>query len=171
MGIVTAVHHVGYNWSAFVQARGITWPVAVSGVVVCATVIAAGIPLMYSHGPLGLAYAFAIGECVSLAIRGVWLTRFFEGVSILTQLWRGLAPAALAAGFVLLERALLGADGTPAHAIAVLLMYLLVCVGATYLLERRLLREAVGYMLSRRDADVAAGGELTAPVLVPAVSE
>ena len=62
MGIVTAVHHVGYNWAAFVKARGTTWPIAISAVLVTAVTLAAAIPLMYSHGLLGLGIAFVIGE-------------------------------------------------------------------------------------------------------------
>src|SRR5205807_3998247 len=50
MGVASAVNHVGYNWAAFVKARGMTWPIAVSAVLVSATTIGAAIPLMESNG-------------------------------------------------------------------------------------------------------------------------
>ena len=92
MGIVTAVHHVGYNWSAFVRSRGVTAPIAIAGAVVSLTVIAAGVPLMYADGLVGLGIAFAIGEAVALLIRGYIIARFFRGVRWLQHLLRGFAP-------------------------------------------------------------------------------
>jgi O-antigen/teichoic acid export membrane protein len=150
MGLVTAVNHVGYNWSAFVRARGVTWPMAVSAAIVSVVVIAAAVPLMYSVGLVGIGYAFAIGECVSLIIRGLVMARFFTGVSLLRHLLRAFAPTAVAALPVLAWRALNGAEHTPAAAVAVFIVYLLSTVAATVALERPLLDEAVGYLVSRR---------------------
>ena len=150
MGIVTAVHHVGYNWAAFVKARGTTWPIAISAVLVTAVTLAAAIPLMYSHGLVGLGIAFVIGEVVGFAIRGIWIARFFTGVRILTQLARAFAPAAIAALPVLLIRAAAGSDHSPGIAIAMFVLYVLTAIAATAVLERPLLREAAGYMIGER---------------------
>jgi len=150
MGVVTAVHHVGYNWSAFVRARGITWPMAVAGAAVSLTVIAAGVPLMYSHGLLGLGIAFALGEAVALAIRGYVMVRFFTAVRILPQLWRGFAPTLIAAAPVLAWRATTGPERSAAAALAMFGAYLLITVAATLALERPLLHEALGYLARKR---------------------
>jgi O-antigen/teichoic acid export membrane protein len=155
MGIVTAVHHVGYNWSAFVRARGITWPMAVAGALVSLTVIAAGVPLMYADGLIGLGIAFAIGEVVSLLFRGYMMVRFFAAVSIVPQLWRGFAPTLLAATPLLAWRALYGPEHTALAAIAAFAIYLLATVVATTALERPLLHEAFGYLLRRRRPQLA----------------
>ena len=149
MGIVTAVHHVGYNWFAFVKARGITWPVAVQAVAMTAVVIGAGIPLMYSHGLVGLAVAFALGEALGLVLRGIVLARFFEGVGIFRQLLRAFAPTAIAAVPVLALRAVWGPEQSLAAALAMLALYAAVTVLATFALERPLLLEAVGYLRRR----------------------
>lgn len=149
MGIVTAVHHVGYNWAAFVKARGTTWPIAVSAVLVSAAMIAAAIPLMYSDGLLGLGIAFAIGEAVAFAVRGFWVARFFTGVRILSQLWRGFAPTMIAAGVVLATRAVLGAEHQLGPAIAMFAIYVLCTIMATIALERPLLTEAVAALMRR----------------------
>ena len=114
MGLVTAVHHVGYNWCAFIKARGITWPMAVQAVIVTAVVIGAGIPLMYSDGLVGLAVAFAIGEAVALLTRSFVIARFFNGMRILRHLLRAFAPTVLAAVPILGLRPLVGPERTPA---------------------------------------------------------
>jgi O-antigen/teichoic acid export membrane protein len=150
MGIVTAVHHVGYNWAAFVKARGMTWPIAISAVLVSAVTLAAAVPLMYSHGLVGLGIAFAIGELVGFAIRGIWITRFFTGVRIFRQLGRAFAPAVIAALPVLLIRAAVGSDRSLGIAIAMFALYVLTTIAATAVLERPLLREAAGYMVGKR---------------------
>jgi O-antigen/teichoic acid export membrane protein len=158
MGIVTAVHHVGYNWFAFVKARGITWPVAVQAVAMTAVVIGAGIPLMYSHGLVGLAIAFAIGEAVGLILRGIVLARFFEGVGIFSQLLRAFAPTAIAIVPILALRALWGPEQSLAAALAMLALYVALTVLATFALERPLLVEAVGYLRRRSGPTTAVVG-------------
>jgi hypothetical protein len=145
---------VGYNWSAFVKARGLTWPIALVGVTVSTVTVGAAVPLMYSNGVIGLAYAFVIGEAVGLVIRGVVLARFFEGVSILSHLARAFAPTTIAAIPVLLLRASHHLDNSLGAAILMFSLYIATTVAATWALERPLVREAVGYMV-RRSPQVA----------------
>lgn len=149
MGLVTAMNHVGYNWSAFVKARGTTWPIAVSAVLATAVVVGSGIPLMHSDGVTGLALAFAVGEVVAFGIRGIWMARFFTGVRILSHLMRAFAPTMLACLPVIFLRVVVGEEQTLPSAVAVFALYTACTVGATAALERPLLREAVGYMLHR----------------------
>jgi O-antigen/teichoic acid export membrane protein len=156
MGVVTAVHHVGYNWSAFLKARSITWPMAVAAVIETAVVIGAGVPLMYSSGIVGLAYAFALGEAVSLLIRSFVLERFFEGVQILPHLLRAFAPTVVAALPVLCLRALAGPEHGLAAALGVFVFYIALTALATLALERPLLLEAFGYLSRRTRPAVAA---------------
>jgi O-antigen/teichoic acid export membrane protein len=155
MGIVTAVHHVGYNWSAFVKARGTTWPIAATGVVVVAVVMGAAIPLMYSDGLLGLGYAFALGEAVGLLLRGLVMARFFNGIRILPHLLRAFAPTLVAAMPVIALRILVGREQTLLAAIAVFALYVALTALATFVFERPLLREALGYVLPRREGAIS----------------
>lgn len=152
MGLVTAVHHVGYNWSAFVKARGTTWPLAVSGVVVNSVVVGSSIFLMRRYGVTGLGLAFALGEAVGFVIRGVWLARFFTGVRILSHLMRAFAPTILACIPIILLRQVAGEEQTLLAAAAVFALYVGLTLAATALLERPLMREAVGYMLRRANS-------------------
>ena len=158
MGAVTAVHHVGYNWSAFVKARGITWPIAVQAVAVTAVVIGTGIPLMYDHRILGLAYAFALGEAVALVTRGFVIARFFDGVQILPHLLRAFAPTVVAALPVLGLRWITGDEHSLLASASVFTLYVVVTAGATWMLERPLLVEALSYLVRRQRPAVAVAG-------------
>jgi O-antigen/teichoic acid export membrane protein len=145
MGIVTAVHHIGFNWTAFFRARGVTRPVAVSGLVTSAAVIGAGIPLMESDGVVGLGWAFAIGEVASMIVRMRYLGSLFAGFNPLLHMARAIWPTAIAAGAILALRAAGASDATLALAVGQLVIYLVVTAVATVAFERQLLREAFGY--------------------------
>jgi O-antigen/teichoic acid export membrane protein len=168
IGVVTAVNHVGYNWAAFVKARGTTWPIAVGALVNVGILIGAGIPLMYAEKLVGLGLAFALGGVGVLVVRGIWMRRFFLGVSLVRQLLRAFMPTALAVLPVLALRAGLGVEHNLAAAGAVLALYVAVTLAATARLEGPLLREALGYMVSRAKPAAgpssAAAGDLPAPV-------
>lgn len=150
MGLVTAVHHVGYNWSAFFRARGETRPIAVLAVVPVAVFIAAGVPLMYGVGLVGLGYAFALSELVALVMRAILLGRLFEGFRPLSHLLRAFQPTLVAAVPVLALRTALGAEQTLLGALALFGLYVLLTIVATVGFERRLLEEAWGYLAARR---------------------
>jgi O-antigen/teichoic acid export membrane protein len=150
LGVVTAVHHVGYNWAAFVKARGTTWPIAVSALVGATVIIGSSIPLMYTYHLVGLALAFAFGELAGFSVRGIWISRLFTRVSILTQLLRAFAPTAIATAPILALRGIAGTEKTLPAAIAVFTFYVIATIVATLALERPLLREAFEYMLRRR---------------------
>lgn len=151
IGAVTAVGHVGYNWSAFVKARGQTWPIAATGAIVATATIAAAIPLMFRYHLIGVGYAFAIGQAVAMVARGVIVARLFNGVRLLTHLLRSLAPTAVAALAVLAVRGFAARDATPGAAIAVFFLYILVTAAATICFERALVLEAWSYLSRRRE--------------------
>lgn len=149
IGLVMAVDHVGYNWGAFVKARGNNWPIAFAAVPSVVVVLGVAIPLMYSRGLVGLGYAWAIGEVVTLAVRGIVLRRFFSGVRILRHLLRAFAPTLLAVVPVLVIRAAAGQEQTLLAAIAMLVAYVSLTVVATVALEGPLLREAISHLMRR----------------------
>jgi hypothetical protein len=121
-------------------------------------VIGAGIPLMYSNGLLGLAYAFAIAEAVGLVARGIVMARFFHGVRILRHLLRAFAPTVFASVPILALRVLTGPEPGAAAALAVFSLYIALTVLATLLLERPLLAEAIGYVRRRQRPTSAVAG-------------
>jgi UDP-N-acetylmuramyl pentapeptide phosphotransferase/UDP-N-acetylglucosamine-1-phosphate transferase len=117
------------------------------------TFCAVALPLMATDGLDGLAIGMAATAAVSLVARSLYLTTFFDGFQMLTQLARAAWPVLPAVGLVLAVRALAGGRRTLGIALAELALYVLAVVVVTTLAERALLREALGYL--RRGARVA----------------
>jgi O-antigen/teichoic acid export membrane protein len=148
-GVVAAVSQIGFNWDDYFMARSKTVPVAVVNVAAAAATLGIGIPLMFAHGLTGLAIGIAAGTTVDLALRAWYLSRLFEGFALVRHALRAVLPTLPAVAVVLLIRMLESGPRTAAMAAAELVIYTLVTVLATWFLERKLLREAAGYLLSR----------------------
>jgi O-antigen/teichoic acid export membrane protein len=140
-GVLAAVNHVGFNWSAFWRARGDTRPLAITAGVTTVAFCAATLPLLLTDGLHGLAIGMAVMVGASLAMRAYYLTRLFEGFRPLRHALRGLGPTVPAALVVLGVRAAGGAGP-----IAEFVLFVAVFAAATVALERPLLREAAGYL-------------------------
>ena len=149
-GVLAAINHVGFNWSAFFRARGDTKPMAVLAAVMTVTFLAGTLPALLTWGLDGLAGGMALLIAVSLAGRAYFLTRLFAGFSPLRHALRGLAPTVPAAALILGARALDLAGPTAARAAAELAAFVLVCALTTVWFERPLLREVGGYLRERR---------------------
>jgi PST family polysaccharide transporter len=147
-GLIAALNHIGFNWSAFYRARGDTRPLAVWAPIVTATFLVTAIPGMAIWGLDGFAVGMAIMALVSLIVRTIYLRRLFRGFRMLPHAARALAPTVPAAGIVLLARLLVD-DRSVGVALAELVAYALVTVAATLVFERPLLREVRGYLGGR----------------------
>jgi PST family polysaccharide transporter len=145
-GVLTAINHVGFNWSAFWRARGETKPLAVTAVVTTLAFLGGTLPLLIAEGLEGLAWGMAIMIAASLAMRAYYVTRFFEGFKPWRHALRGLGPTVPPAAAVLGVRALGGFGDSLGGALGELGVFLAVFVAATVVLERALLREAAGYL-------------------------
>jgi PST family polysaccharide transporter len=152
MGVVTAVRHVGFNWHAFYRARGDTRPIAASAVIGLIVFVGAAVPLMYAHGLVGLAWAFAVAEAAALAIRSFYLRRLFPGFRMTGHFLRALAPTAAVAALILAVRTLESGERTAVEAAAELGGYVLLVTVASVASERALLREALALVRRRRPA-------------------
>ena len=149
-GVAAAVNHVGFNWSAYFRARGETRPMAVAAVASLVTFLAVGLPLLFQFGLRGFAAGIAAQGLVHLAVRAFYLQRLFHGFGFVRHAARAFAPSVPAVAVVLLVRALDGADRTLALALGELGLYVAVTAAATWYLESRLVREALGYLGARR---------------------
>ncbi len=81
-----------------------------------------------------------------VAVRMVYLFRLFPALRIVSHVARALAPTVPATAVVLVAREVFDGSRTPARAIAELVVFLVVVLLATLVLERRLLAEAIGYL-------------------------
>lgn len=148
-GLIAALNHIGFNWSAFYRARGDTRPLAVWAPITLLAFLAFALPGMIVWGLDGFAVGMALMALVSLAVRTVYLRRLFRGFRMLPHALRAVAPTVPAVAAVLAVRALVDSRSL-GIALGELAIYLAVTVAATFWFERALLREAIGYLAGRR---------------------
>lgn len=162
-GLVAAIGHVGFNWTAFHRARDRTRPIAVATWVALASYAVGPIPLLVIDGLEGYSIGIVGAGLVQLLVRGHYMRALLPGFGMARHTLRAVLPTLPAAGAVLLAR--LVEPGTPrgwARAIGELVLYLAVTAVATWLAERELLREARGYL--RRPVAAAGRDAAAAPV-------
>lgn len=145
-GVIAAINHIGFNWSAYYRARGDTRPIAVVTAVTAIAFAASAIPLLILHGLEGLAIGMGLMCFVNLCGRFIYLTRLFPGFAIARHIARAIPPTVPAALAVLAVRAASPGARSLLQAVSELVLYLAVTALSTYVLERALLREAIGYL-------------------------
>jgi O-antigen/teichoic acid export membrane protein len=144
--ISVAIDQLGYNWKAFVRARGWTRPIAWWSVIIMATWLAAGIPSILVFGLPGFGYGIVALAVASVITRSVIMRRILPGFSMIPHAIRAVAPLVPAVAVVFAARALEKGPRRPADAIAELVLFFGVSAVVTVAAERRLVREIVGYL-------------------------
>lgn len=147
-GLTAAANHIGFNWSAFLSARGNTRPMAVMGPVVLAAFLAVPLPLLIAFELDGYAAGIAFMTAVSLAVRTHFLKQLFPRFRFTSYALRAVAPTVAPVAMVLLLRAAVPGDSL-ARAIAELAAYVALTAACTWAFERPLLREALSYVRAR----------------------
>jgi O-antigen/teichoic acid export membrane protein len=147
-GLTSASHQLGFNWNAFYNARGNTRPLLVVTVAVMVSFLASAIPLTIGYGLDGMGYAVVVMTVVGLVARTYYLVRLFPGFRMFAHVVRATGPTVPAVGVTLLMRAGLGYPHSALAAAAEVLAYVVVTLGATWFMERALLREVLGYLRS-----------------------
>jgi O-antigen/teichoic acid export membrane protein len=151
-GVTAAINHIGFNWTAFYRANGLTKPIAVVTLLALVTFCATSVPLIFSDGLNGFAIGIGAMTVVALVARFYYLARLFPALGILRHCVRAIAPTIPAAAAVLLLRAAMNEDRTLDLALFELAVYIAVTIVMTWLLERPLLREARSYLRRPRPA-------------------
>jgi O-antigen/teichoic acid export membrane protein len=151
-GLAAAVNHVGFNWTAYLRARGETRPIAAANLVATAVFLVAGIPLLLAFGLPGFAIGIALQGLAGLVMRAYYLQRIFPGFDFLRHAARSFLPTVPAAGAVLLLRLAEPSHRTLALALIELVLYAAMTVLGTWYLESGLLREAVRSVRGERPA-------------------
>lgn len=148
-GAAAGLHQIGFNWDAYMRARGDTRPLAAVGLLAGAVFLASTVPLVFIYGLDGFAAGMAIMTFATFIGRSVFLTRVFPGLNMVRLTARALAPTVPALGAVLLMRLAEPSHRTVGVALAELSVYTVVTLAATWAFERDLLREAIGYVRRR----------------------
>ena len=150
LGVAAAFEQLGYNWFSFFRARGDSRPQAIESAVMVAGFLVFAVPALFIWGFWGFIAGRVAGTLVQLAVRQAYLRRLFPKVNLAAIGARALAPVlAGAAAAVGLRLALWGGDRTAVQAIAELALFVGVTGLATWLTERLLLRELLGYLRTR----------------------
>jgi PST family polysaccharide transporter len=164
-GILAAVNHIGFNWSAFFRARGDTRPI---GRVALLNVVVFGIPAAFltnSYGMHGFEASLAIMTAFTLGARMWYLRRVFKGFRVWLHCLRAVAPTLPAVAITLGVRALWSGPRTIQMAIAEIVVYSVTTIAFTWLFERRLVREMLGYVRRRAEARVPAADPAPEPAV------
>lgn len=149
-GATAALSHIAYNWDAYMRATNRTRPLAVASIASMLTFVALGIPLLLAFELRGLAIGILLQTIANIGVRVYYLNQLFAGFSYLRQALRAFLPVLPAIVLVLLMRIVQSGERMGAMALVELTLFCAVVVGATWMLERRLLREAVSYLRARR---------------------
>ncbi|WP_205695916.1 oligosaccharide flippase family protein [Conexibacter sp. SYSU D00693] len=163
-GVAAAIGHLGFNWTAYFMARADTKPIAVHSVSAAAAFLAIELPLILAYGLRGVAIGTVAVVAVSLLVRWLFLRRLFTDFRLGRHALRALWPAVPGVVLVLAARALETGERTALEATLELVLYGVVTVAVTVLSERRLLREAIGYL---RPQAPPAGGPAAPPATSP----
>jgi O-antigen/teichoic acid export membrane protein len=149
-GIVAALGHIAFNWDAYMRATGQTRAIATASVASMVSFLVIGLPLLFKFGLSGLAAAVAVQTAANVICRAYYLRRLFNGFDYLSHAMRAILPTIPAVAAVLLIRVVEAGQRTLAMAIGELVIYVLLTIAATWVGERTLLAEAVGYVRGRR---------------------
>ena len=152
---VAAFSHIAFNWTAFHRALDRTRPIAVATWIGLASYAGIVIPLIISDGLRGYAYGIVAAGAIQLVVRGWFMQRLLKGFDAVAHALRATLPTIPAAGLVLLARVAEPWHRSAGLAVAELVLYLVVTVAATWVLERGLLLEAIGYLRRRTQPAVA----------------
>jgi O-antigen/teichoic acid export membrane protein len=155
VGVVSAVGHVAFNWDDYVRLEGDTKPIAKYAWITLVSWGVAPIPLMLADGLRGYSIGILVVAAFTLFMRAYFLRRMFSGFAMLPHMLRSLAPAVPAVAAVLAVRALDPWDRTGFVVLGEIALYLAVTATVTWLAERELLREALGYLRRRPEPSAA----------------
>lgn len=154
-GINGALNQIGFNWTAFFRARGDTRPIAIVSVFGAFSALAIAVPLLVTDGLTGLGVGLCIATTLTVSVRLWYLRRVFPRLPLLGHIARGIGPTVPAVATALVIRLLHPGSGTAAWVAVEAVAFALVAIGASYISQRKLLREAIGY-LRRRTAPAVA---------------
>ena len=146
-GPIAAFNQIGFNWTAFFRAIGDTRPIAVAGLAMAIAVSAIAVPLLFTDGLSGYAVGMGIAAAVLVIVRLVYLRRLFSLAPILSNVARGMFPAAVAVtGAAGLRAALWGGQRPEGQALLELAVFAAIALAVTLVSQRGLVREFRGYL-------------------------
>jgi hypothetical protein len=118
---------------------------AVGAVVISAGMAIIALPLLATVGLTGFAVGLAVANLLLIATRVGYLRRMFPGLPIIRNAASAALPTLPAAALVLALRVVEGSPTGP-EALSQVALFLVTVILSTLVLERRLVRETIGYL-------------------------
>ena len=146
IGLIVGATQIAFNWSLIMRATNNTKPMFFASLVRLTTFAVVMVPALLTLGLTGYIIGLAATVVTQIMVRGYFLGKLFKGFKVVRHSLRAIAPVAPAAGAVLLVRLLVGGDRTPALVLGEVVLYALLTIGFTLLLERRLIKEMGSYL-------------------------
>lgn len=154
VGAVSAIGHVAFNWDGYIRALGDTRPIARYAWIGLLGWAVGPIPLMFLDGLRGYGLGLIVVTALNIAMRAYFMRQVFPGFGIVGQALRAMAPTVPAVAAVLVLR-LVEPDERTLLILAVELgLYFGLAALLTWMTEKVLLREAVGYLRRGRSRGI-----------------
>ena len=154
-GVVVAVGHIGFNWDDYFRARADTKPIRNTAVAAAVSFVVVGVPLTLTDGLQGLGFGIGFQALATMVYRAYYLKKLFPGFKFMRHAVRACVTVAPATALILLLNTVMTGKRTLPIAIGELAVFLGVTAATTWVVEGSLLREAMGYMLERRQPTAA----------------
>jgi O-antigen/teichoic acid export membrane protein len=149
VALTCGIGQIAFNWTVFMRALDHTRPLFWASLVEVGIFLAVSVPAILLFGLTGYAIGFAVSTAVQIAVRAHFMRVVVGGTRVLRQIVRSIAPIVPAAAIVLALRALPLGDRTLARALGELALFVAASVVCTYLFERKLVTELLGYVRGR----------------------
>jgi O-antigen/teichoic acid export membrane protein len=146
MGLSAALGQVAFNWAVFLRAINHTRPIFIASLAQVVVFLGVAIPAMFAFGVVGYAVGFAAMTVSQVALRAWYMHRLFRGFSAFQQFLRSVAPTVPSVVVVLALRAAHVIADRASLVLVELCAFALVAAGSTYLVERELILELIGYL-------------------------
>jgi len=148
LGVIAGLGQLAFNWSVFMRATNRTRPMFVASLLNVASFALVSLPLMLEFGLTGWAIGFGTASLVQIVARIYFLRSLFPRFDIVRHTVRALAPAVPPVAVVLGVRAVTD-ESSAAWVLGELALFVVATLISTYLFERQLIREMVGYLRGR----------------------
>lgn len=146
VALTVGVAQIAFNWQVFLRAVNQTKPIFIAAFAEVALTFIAVVPGIIFFGLIGYAVGWAVVVAGQIVLRAYYMRRIFGDFSAIRQLVRSIVPVIPPAALILVVRAAAGGDRSLPRAILELSLYGAATVACTYLFERPLVRELVGYL-------------------------
>jgi PST family polysaccharide transporter/lipopolysaccharide exporter len=149
-GVISGVAQLAFNWTVFMRALNRTRPLFVAALLNVAVFAVIVVPATVEFGLTGFAIGFGAASLVQIIARVYFLRSLFPRFDMARHTVRALAPAVPPVAIVLGVRAVTDSpESSLAWALGELAVFVVATLVSTYVFERRLISEMVGYLRGR----------------------